>query len=183
MRTVASRLTLTMLLVLTYFVISQVFRDAPLPWSSSPSAHDFRLPLVQHDAADGEAERRWISLDDLAGSPVLLNFWASWCEVCRGERPHLTTLSEKYQGKGLQMVGIATLDTEKAVLRNGIDDCFYPIAVDREGLILQSYGRKAVPQSILLDRYGSIVHHIIGPLTPQQLAELEAKVAALTTIP
>lgn len=178
MRTVVSRFIPAVLIVMTYVVISQ--------WSSSQqyaSAHAFRLPLLQQGAPDEPGDRPWISLDDMAGKPVLLNFWASWCEVCRTEKPHLRALWEKHGGKTVQIVGIATSDTATAVLQSGLHDRPYPIALDGDGQVLQAYGRNAVPQSFLIDRHGHIVHHVIGPLAGPQLAALEAKLTTLNVQP
>jgi len=55
-------------------------------------APDFKLQNL-----DGQ----YISLSDLRGKPVLLNFWATWCKFCRDEMPYLQQVYEEWSGKGL----------------------------------------------------------------------------------
>ena len=61
----------------------------------------------------GLEDRNFIQLSDFKGKPLVLNFWASWCK-CRTEAYELEAFAEKYAEQGVQVVGIAIQDTEKA---------------------------------------------------------------------
>src|SRR5207245_4206477 len=52
-----------------------------------------------------------VSLSELRGKPVLLNFWATWCAPCRVEMPWLVELHEKYRAQGLQIIGVSLDDS------------------------------------------------------------------------
>lgn len=58
-------------------------------------------------AATSFATGDTVSLESLRGQPVLLNLWATWCAPCRYETPYLQSLYEKYQERGLEMVGVS----------------------------------------------------------------------------
>src|SRR5579864_1393303 len=75
-------------------------------FATSPSANhmapDFILPQL------GGQDLR---LSSYRGKVVLLDFWASWCEPCRVETPHLIELQQKYGDRGLQIIGISMDDS------------------------------------------------------------------------
>jgi peroxiredoxin len=104
---------------------------------------------------------RQISLADLKGKVVLLNFWATWCRPCRDELPMLAKLHEKYKDRGLAVLGVAD-DTPSAV--DGFlkaDPLPYPTVYGDKAMV-QSYGVEAYPTSILIDKNGQIVFDIDG---------------------
>lgn len=70
--------------------------------SAYHSAPDFTLPQL-----DGQDLR----LSSYRGKVVLLDFWASWCEPCRVETPHLIELQQKYGERGLQIIGVSMDDS------------------------------------------------------------------------
>ena len=74
---------------------------------------------------------RELSLADLQGKPVVVNFWASWCGPCKGEAPALQKTCEKYRWQGLVLVGIDAQDfrgdAKRFAKRYGVT---YPIVYD-----------------------------------------------------
>src|SRR6202049_513872 len=80
------------------------------PVATAPTANqaapDFTLPQL-----DGQALR----LSSYRGKVVLLDFWASWCEPCRVETPHLIELQQKYGDRGLQIIGVSMADRHNAL--------------------------------------------------------------------
>ncbi|HEV8019598.1 MAG TPA: TlpA disulfide reductase family protein [Steroidobacteraceae bacterium] len=106
-------------------------------------------------------------LTDWQGKPLLINFWATWCEPCRREIPLLKTLRREHSADGLEVVGIA-IDHLDAVQQyaadHGID---YPVLIGEErGLAAASaFGMEVVlPFSVFADHSGRIVALKVGEL-------------------
>lgn len=106
-------------------------------------------------------------LSQWKGTPLLVNFWATWCEPCRREIPLLKTLRHERAKDGLQIVGIA-LDlrdsVRKYVTERGID---YPVLVGEQGGLeaVGAFGMDAVlPFSVFADRSGRVIALKVGEL-------------------
>jgi peroxiredoxin len=112
-------------------------------------APPFTLPSVEGGT---------FSLSELRGrSPVVVNFFATWCSPCREELPHVIALYRKYQARGLRVVAVsqesvATLRGFKAAL--GIP---YPVLSDPKGIAFRPYGASVIPRTALIDRDGNLV--------------------------
>lgn len=123
---------------------------AALDRGETPEAPGFTLPRL---GADGE-----LSLEELRGQAVVVNFWASWCAPCRDEAPALEAAWQKYRAEGLVVVGVDFNDFERDALafarENGMT---YPLVYDREGKLVDAYGATGVPETFVLDRQGRIV--------------------------
>jgi cytochrome c biogenesis protein CcmG/thiol:disulfide interchange protein DsbE len=138
-------------------------------------------PLIQKAAPDfrlkafGGGE---VSLADLKGRPVVLNFWASWCyPACYEEAPLLEATWKRYRDQGLMVVGVDIQDTEANALefirRFGFT---FPNAPDPGSKVSIDYGVYGVPETFFIDRQGRIAHKHVGALTP---AVLETQAQAL----
>src|SRR4030042_1886480 len=93
-------------------------------------------PLLGKPAPDfqfGGPDEQPVSLSDLKGSPVLLNFWATWCGPCRGEMPYLQQIYEKWQTMGLVLlainIGESPSDVEEFMQSQGLS---LPVLLDGE---------------------------------------------------
>jgi thiol-disulfide isomerase/thioredoxin len=107
------------------------------------------------------------ALSEWKGRPLLINFWATWCEPCRREIPLLKALRREHAADGVEVVGIA-VDFRDAVQRYsqemGID---YPVLVgEQDGLdAIAAFGMDTVfPFTVFVDRQGRIVTLEIGEL-------------------
>lgn len=125
-----------------------------------------------------------LSLRQLRGKPVVLNFWASWCVACRDEAHLLQAahnIYEKQQGK-LRMVGIAIQDEKaKAIAFAKKFGKTYFLALDNEaGDISLSYGLYGVPETFFIDAAGIIRFKQIGAVTAEVIRD---QVAALLAKP
>jgi len=117
------------------------------------SAPDFTLPSL-----DGEQ----VKLSDFRGKVVLLNFWAPWCPPCRAEIPSLEQLYEKYRGRDFVLLAVA--EDEERNVRNFVQKSgmSFPVLVDSNGKVYNSYRCRGVPTTLLIDREGVIVGRYLG---------------------
>ncbi|MBN1994153.1 MAG: TlpA family protein disulfide reductase [Anaerolineae bacterium] len=127
-------------------------------------APDFTLTLF-----DQFAEEK-ITLSDLRGQVVLINFWASWCVECYKEADLLEQAWRDYQDQGVVFIGIDHLDTPQEGLaymeKYGIT---YPSGPDLGDKISQDYAITGVPETFIIDKNGNIAHVQIGPINKAQL--------------
>ena len=109
-----------------------------------------------------------VTADDFNGSMLLLNFWATWCKPCVEEMPLLSALQSDWSGRGLQIVGIALDDPERAGSFAEELQVQYPILVGRADVVLtgRRYGNSSgmLPFSVLVDRDGLIRWTHLGAL-------------------
>jgi len=123
-----------------------------------------------------------ISLADLKGTPVILNFWASWCVACREEAAILQAAHVKYElgQHKIRVIGIAIQDTpDKALAFAKRFGKTYFLGLDNgQGDISLSYGLYGVPETFFIDGDGRIAFKQIGPLTARAIDEQVAKLSA-----
>ena len=114
-------------------------------------------------AVDGGTFR----LSDYKDKVVMLDLWATWCNPCRAEIPHLVDLSKEYGGKGVQVVGLTTespqTDTEKVRDFAKEMNINYKLGWARADMAMALMnGRPSIPQTFVIGPGGSILFHQIG---------------------
>src|SRR5215469_1448487 len=112
-----------------------------------------------------------ITLSQYRGKPLIVNFWASWCEPCQKETPLLASWYARQHGH-VVLVGLDENDTAASALAfaraKGVS---YPIGVDPNLGAANAYGVTGLPQTFFLDAQHRIVHHTLGAVTPAELAK------------
>ena len=109
-------------------------------------------------------EARPISMADLRGKVLVVNFWASWCLECRPEMPTLERLHRELSPRGLAVLGINAREETDAVRRYAKDlDLTFPLVLDQDGKINAAYGVVGLPTTFLVGRDGRAVALAIGP--------------------
>jgi len=116
-----------------------------------------------------------ISLDDLKGKIVLLNFWATWCGPCRAEIPDLIELQSKFKDQ-LAIVALATDEDDAELVKKfsqkaGIN---YRVGMSSDELRAAYGGIPALPTSFIIDPQGRVVQKHIG-LNDPSIYELEVR--------
>ncbi len=111
-----------------------------------------------------------VTLSELRGQVVVINFWASWCPPCREEAPYLESTWRKYQDQGVIFIGVDYADTEKEALAY-IDefDITYFNGPDVGTQISQDYRMDGVPETYFVAKNGELRGTKIGPLYPPEL--------------
>lgn len=137
---------------------------------TSPSASLIVIgsnPLVGRTAPDftlQTTDGQTVTLSELRGKPVILNFWASWCVPCREEFPLLVSAYQKYSGDGLQIVGVIFKDGPQAAGDFAKSyGATWPLLVDPGNVVANKYNGTIVPVSYYIDRDGVIRTVSYGP--------------------
>jgi peroxiredoxin len=107
---------------------------------------------------------RLVSLTDLRGKVVLLNFWATWCGPCRVEMPAMERLYRAYDRKDFEILAVSTDAQGAAVTRPFQEEnkLTFPILHDADFRVGLSYGARTLPMTFMVDRDGIVRHHIFG---------------------
>ncbi len=154
-----------------------VFRhaDAIRPLGRGTEAPEFSLPRV-----DGKPGG--VSLTELRGQVVLLDFWATWCAPCLHMMPTLHRLYQRWRGEGVEFLGInfdgstVTPEQVEAVLRE--HPAPYPMVIDQDGEVGSRYKVVALPHIVLIDRGGNIVKTFWGVTSESEISQA---LTAITT--
>ncbi len=99
-----------------------------------------------------------VSLSQLRGKLVYLDFWASWCGPCRQSFPWMNEMLGKYQAQGLEIVAV-NLDTSRADADSFLEKnpAAFSVVFDPTATLPPQYGVKGMPTSYLIDPSGEII--------------------------
>ncbi len=120
-----------------------------------------------------------VSLPELEGKVVLVNFWASWCGPCRHEMPVLQALHEKYASEGLVIVGI-NIDRNSKKMKNFLkgSPVTFRIVHDPKKKVAAAYEPSAMPTSYFIGRDGKL-HYIHEGFREEDSVTIEAQLKSL----
>ena len=131
--------------------------------------------LIAPDFTLADLDGNWVSLSELKGKVVLLNFWGTWCGPCRREIPAFIKLTEKYKKDGLEIVGITLTSGPPENIQSFSDKwgINYTLLTDIEGnetqVVTAKYGQvtgqriTGIPTTFIIDREGYIRQRYVGP--------------------
>jgi thiol-disulfide isomerase/thioredoxin len=181
------RLLLSIVLAVALGVIAAQSQTSPAPSSNT----------VHNDALDGGgAEITVVDLDGLKKllqrdakepRPLLVNFWASWCDGCREEFPDLVKIDDDYRSKGLNFLSVTVDELEdKRLAVSFIQEMKAKMPVvllnvpDKEPAIhaIDANWDGALPATFMYDRSGALVYRHFGKIKPEELrAVIDKQVA------
>jgi thiol-disulfide isomerase/thioredoxin len=134
---------------------------------------DVEAPDFTLDGLDGQP----LSLHDLRGHYVLLDFWATWCGPCRIEMPRIDDLQKAYADRGLEVVGINAGESPDRVRRfieqNGYS---YTILLDPQNQASRRYNAEYLPTLVVIDPSGDVRFYDSGDYSERDLRAVLARV-------
>jgi thiol-disulfide isomerase/thioredoxin len=137
-------------------------RQRALRYISDPELARARMaPAFAITTTDGQR----VSLDELKGKAVLIDFWATWCEPCREALPHMREVAKKFQGQPLVILSVSLDDDEKKwkdfVAKNEMTWSQYRDG-GFKGTIATLFSVRAIPQTFTIDSDGVLQDQYIG---------------------
>jgi thiol-disulfide isomerase/thioredoxin len=140
--------------------------------SPSGLAPDFTLSTL---------DEQKITLSNLKGKVILLDFWATWCGPCRESIPHLIQVYKTYRENGFEMIGISLDKGDATVVRNFVKsmDIPYPIVMATEE-VTRNYRVTSIPTTFFIDKEGKIRERITG-FNSTIAQQMNSKIADLIT--
>lgn len=157
LKTTAQLLALVCVAGLLALLVYSVVHEAHAPGVGA------KAPAFTLRRLDGPGK---VSLASYRGKPVVLNFWASWCQPCKTEAKVLERDWASYRNRGVVFLGVDdkdfATDARRFVAAHGLT---FPMLQDGSGNVTGSYGISQVPETYVVSREGRIVAHLAGPLT------------------
>jgi thiol-disulfide isomerase/thioredoxin len=162
---------LALALALTLAACGGVAEDGGTGSGPRPLLPADRLELPEYGLAQFEE-----LLLELRGTPVLVNFWGSWCPPCRDEAPDLRAAAEEFDGR-VQFLGVDILDNRQAA-REFIRefDWPYPSIFDPEAEIRDGLGYLGQPITLIYDARGRLAFDLVGTASAELLRQEIRKV-------
>ena len=113
-----------------------------------------------------------VSLSEMRGKVVLVDFWASWCPPCRQEAAALEEVYREYAGPEVEFIGVNIWDLEDNAHTYVKDfGLTYPSGVDTDGVIAIDYGVRGIPEKFFIGRDGVIRQKFVGPMSADNLRQ------------
>lgn len=166
--------------------------DGRLAQGRAAVAPGFELPVLHRGELGSLAERLRgpladgrLSLAELRGAPVVLNFWASWCDPCRREAPLLESSWHRSRSDGVVFVGLNMQDA-RSDARHFLREfrVSYPNVREPGDATARAWGTTGLPETFFLSRDGRVVAHVVGLIRePQMRVGLEAAMTGRAIAP
>jgi peroxiredoxin len=146
--------------------------DHHIGQSSTPSVGNPAIPF-ELKSLEGKS----VGLASFRAEPLVVNFFASWCDPCREEMPLINELASKGAKDGYSVLGIAVEDSRAAVTEYAKESkLVFPIALDLNSTVKRSYRIFGPPATFFIDGQGIVRDVVLGPITPERAREAMKKI-------
>ncbi len=136
-----------------------------------------RVNFLAPDLSLATLDGKKISLDDLRGQVVLVNFWATWCPPCRAEMPEIENVYEKYRAQGFTVLAVNVAEDEPTITPFIKQyNLTFPILLDRDTFAAKRFLVAGLPTTFFIGRDGVIRATNLGAMNR---AYIEAQLALL----
>jgi cytochrome c biogenesis protein CcmG/thiol:disulfide interchange protein DsbE len=161
--TQSQRITFYLLLLIAgaSWIVLSAEAGAPVTNELSAPQTGFPAPDFTLNTPSGET----ITLSNLQGQTVLVNFWATWCPPCRAEMPAIQKVYEEYRDQGFTVLAVnsAFQDDPLAIVPFAVEyGLTFPILLDETADVSRAYQVRSLPSSYFINRYGVITQVVIG---------------------
>jgi len=114
-----------------------------------------------------------VSLKDLKGKNVYINFWTTWCSWCKKEMPDIEKVYQDYKDKNLVILAV-NMGEDKITVDSYIKQSNYHfnVLLDSDQSIAQKYNISSIPVSIFIDTNGNIAQNRIGAMSEDQMKSI-----------
>lgn len=151
--------------------------DEALSRGEALPAPGFDLPALA-SGRPGKLTRRWqgaaadgqVRLEELRGTPVALNFWASWCDPCRAEAGELERGWRTAERQGVLFVGLNQQDVREEA-RDFLSQfsISFPQVRERTKETARAWGVTGMPETFFISSGGDVVAHVVGTISEEQM--------------
>ena len=163
-------------LLLSLSCLAELMIQPSMSWSQNiPAIGQKPAPTVGAPAIGFELKTldgKSIGLQTFRGKPLMMNFFASWCDPCREEMPLLNSVASKANKDGYNVLGIAVEDTRAAVTQYVEETkLVFPVALDLNSTVKRAYRIFGPPATFFIDARGVVRDIVIGPMRLEQVRE------------
>lgn len=180
-------LLLALILILSLAACSADETEKPTESDEAPAAtqtEEDAERIAAYDFTVYDKDGREVKLSDMKGTPVVLNFWASWCPPCKAEMPDFNEIAGQYEGKvAFMMVNLTDGQSEtQASAQAFIDSMGYtfPVYFDLTSEAAYTYGISSIPTTFFIDAEGYFVAYYEGSMDSDTLLRGISMIYAVT---
>lgn len=142
-------------LLLTMMILLLMVGNGLAAEMQNQKAPDFTLENMQG---------KKVSLSDLKGKIVIVNFWATWCPPCIEEMPSMEKLYQKFKGEDFELLAVNAEDNGKELVEGFLkkNNFSFPILLDEDAKVQQLFNIFRLPETVIINRNGEIVTKVLG---------------------
>lgn len=172
------RLLLSIVLAVAFGVVAAHSQNSQTPASKASGNGAIAGPASEIAVVDLEGLKKLLQRDPKDARPLLVNFWATWCDGCREEFPDLVKIDDDYRAKGLNFLSVTVDELEdKRLAVSFIQEMKAKMPVvllsvaDKEPAIhaVDMNWDGALPATFIYDRSGAVIYRHFGKIKPEEL--------------
>jgi thiol-disulfide isomerase/thioredoxin len=145
--------------IFAYNYLSERYKPENTPESTDTPNEEEKIKAPDFTVTDYDGNE--VKLSDYIGTPIVLNFWASWCPPCKAEMPHFNKVSEEYEEDELIFLMVDLVDGQRETIDLGkkyVEDNNFTFTVlfDTKQDAAATYGIRSIPSTLFIDKEGYI---------------------------